>query len=653
MSKRVLIVDGNKLRKNRMSRMVSGFGYRVLEAAGGAEALQLSISERPDVVLVGSHFPDQDVDVFVRGIKRRLRDLELVVVVDEPWVIEELKHLAAGFVVRPLNRRLLEVALERAIERSALQRRIRNLPAEIARKVENQFCQRLETERFLVVKQIVDKLSTFIGQIARDVEGGVRYFNEMPYFVAIHDRHGQMLAANRSYRVLLGRRVGDDSWSVYEGQAGTADGSPVNRTIQTASVQQSREIIRYRSGAKVPVIVHTAPIYNNDGEVELVLEVSAGTQDVDQLRDELRRTQQRYQLLFDAVPCYVAGLDRHLRFTTGNRLFIEEFGDWTGASFRDVFLIDEDGFQTSPIHKTFRDGKSRHGEMLLTGPNSRRYNMLVWTSPMATPAGKLMQVLLIFLDITQIRDLQSNLASLGLMIGSISHSIKGVLTGLDAGVYLLNKGFSKGDHAQIKSGLDIVRHIAERIRKMVMDILFCAKERELQYERVDIRGFAEDLVHTVTPYFTGKDIELVCEIDSDLGMFEIDRGMLRSALVNVLENAADACAADAAEGDAQKRRVLLHIESNAEVVGILVQDHGIGMTSEQLKNLFTLFFSTKGSKGTGLGLFITDKIVRQHGGTITVDSAVGRGTRFGIMIPRCAPRSGQKNEANLFNGKDA
>jgi signal transduction histidine kinase len=136
-------------------------------------------------------------------------------------------------------------------------------------------------------------------------------------------------------------------------------------------------------------------------------------------------------------------------------------------------------------------------------------------------------------------------------------------------------------------------------------------------------------------------------------MFEIDRGMLRSALVNVLENAADACAADAAEGDAQKRRVLLHIESNAEVVGILVQDHGIGMTSEQLKNLFTLFFSTKGSKGTGLGLFITDKIVRQHGGTITVDSAVGRGTRFGIMIPRCAPRSGQKNEANLFNGKDA
>jgi signal transduction histidine kinase len=82
----------------------------------------------------------------------------------------------------------------------------------------------------------------------------------------------------------------------------------------------------------------------------------------------------------------------------------------------------------------------------------------------------------------------------------------------------------------------------------------------------------------------------------------------------------------------------LCVEANAETVGILVEDNGIGMTPEQLKSLFTLFFSTKGSKGTGLGLFITDKIVRQHGGTITVDSAVGRGSRFGIIIPRSRKR---------------
>jgi signal transduction histidine kinase len=407
----------------------------------------------------------------------------------------------------------------------------------------------------------------------------------------------------------------------------------VGRTLRTGNAQETRELVRYRSGALVPVIVHTAPIYDNDGEAELVLEVSAGTQDVEQLRHNLAGTQQRYQLLFDAVPCYVAVLDRSLRFTAANRFFIAEFGDKTGIAFLDVFSMDEETFAAYPIDQTLKGGKALHGELALTGPNGRHYNMLAWTSPMTTAAGKLLQVLLILLDITQIRELQSNLASLGLMIGSISHSIKGVLTGLDAGVYLLNKGFSKRDDEQIQSGLEIVRSMAERIRKMVMDILFCAKERELLRERIDIRAFAEDVAQTVQPFFRSKNVELACEFEPDLGCFEADAAMLRTAVINVLENAADACAA---EGSARAHRVKFHVEANAEVVGILVEDNGIGMSPEQVKNLFTVFFSTKGSKGTGLGLFITDKIVRQHGGTITVDSAVGRGARFGIMIPRKA-----------------
>jgi PAS domain S-box-containing protein len=633
MAKLVLIADGKAIRRRRLKTMVSGLGYAVAEAGSAAEALNIIASARPQVVLAGSAFPDRDVDGLVREVKRRARDVEILVLADEPWVIEDLKELAAGFLVKPLNPHLVDVLIARACERAAQRRRLRDLPHEVTRRVVQQVSERLETERFLTVKQIVDKLSTFIGQIARDVEGGVRYFNEIPYFVAIHDRRGRVLAANRSFRLLLGGQAGDASCLIYEGKAGAADDCPVGLTLRTGNAQESREVVRYRSGARVPVIVHTAPIYNNDGEVELVLEVSAGTQDVQQLRDDLVSTQQRYQLLFDAVPCYVAGLDRNLRFTTANRFFIEEFGDKTGVSFHDVFLIDEEAFAASPIEKTLKEGQANHGELALTGPNGRRYNMLVWTSPMTTAAGKLLQVLLVFLDITQIRELQSNLASLGLMIGSISHSIKGVLTGLDAGVYLLNKGFSKRDDAQIQSGLEIVRSMAERIRKMVMDILFCAKERELQRERIDIQAFAEDVVRTVQPLFSSKNVELTCDFERNLGFFEVDAAMLRSAIINVLENAVDACAAD---GSGKGHRVTIHVEANAEVVGILLEDNGIGMSPEQLKNLFTVFFSTKGSKGTGLGLFITDKIIRQHGGTITVDSAVGRGARFGIMIPRKA-----------------
>jgi PAS domain S-box-containing protein len=457
--------------------------------------------------------------------------------------------------------------------------------------------------------------------------------NEVPCFVAIHDRQSRVLAANRPYRALLGGQAGQGSWRVYDGPAGEPGGCPVSRSVRTSDAQQSREVLCYRSGAKVPVIVHTAPIYNDDGEVELVLEVSAGTQDIERLREDAQQTQQRYHLLFDAVPCYLAVLDRGMIFSANNRAFIHEFGNRIGTAFRDAFLLDDEEFRASPVHQTLRDARSRQGEMTLTGPNGRRYHLLVWTSPISTAAGKLMEVLLIFLDITQIRDLQSNLASLGLMIGSISHSIKGVLTGLDAGVYLLDKGFQKKDNDQVEIGLDLVRRMVSRIRKMILDILFCARERDPQRVTVTVQAFAEGVVEIVQPRFESHGIRLECDLKDVPASFEVDPDMLQAAVVNLLENAVDACVA---KGLYREPRAVFRIEAGDETVDIRVEDNGIGMSAEQLQNLFTVFFSTKGNRGTGLGLFLTDRIVRRHGGQISVESRPGHGSRFRLTLPRRA-----------------
>ena len=189
----VLIVDDSTSRRERLSRVATSAGYRALETASGHDALGLVASAEPGVVLVGGCVAGMEIDALVREIRRRFRDVELLVWAEEPWVVPELKHLAAGFIQPPLDDELVEVALERAFERRAQRRRLRELPREITRRVERRWAQRLETERLITVKQIVDKLSTFIGRIARDVEGGVRYVNEMPYFVAIHDRQGRVL----------------------------------------------------------------------------------------------------------------------------------------------------------------------------------------------------------------------------------------------------------------------------------------------------------------------------------------------------------------------------------------------------------------------------------------------------------------------------
>ena len=110
-------------------------------------------------------------------------------------------------------------------------------------------------------------------------------------------------------------------------------------------------------------------------------------------------------------------------------------------------------------------------------------------------------------------ELQDHLSSLGLMIGSISHGIKGLLTGLDGGMYLLDSGFSKENQDQIKEGWEVVKLMVERIRKLVLDILYYAKERDLNWEQVDAFSFAGDVALVVEPKTKEHEIDFIKNSD--------------------------------------------------------------------------------------------------------------------------------------------
>jgi len=112
-----------------------------------------------------------------------------------------------------------------------------------------------------------------------------------------------------------------------------------------------------------------------------------------------------------------------------------------------------------------------------------------------------------------------------------------------------------------------------------------------------------------------------------LGRFDVDKGILASALGNIIENAIDACTPG-------KGRVTFKVFGDAKQVAFRIADNGVGMDPETKEKLFTLFFSSKGSTGTGIGLFVANEIVDQHGGTIVVESEQGKGSVFTICIPR-------------------
>ncbi|MEJ2728509.1 MAG: HAMP domain-containing sensor histidine kinase, partial [Deltaproteobacteria bacterium] len=238
-------------------------------------------------------------------------------------------------------------------------------------------------------------------------------------------------------------------------------------------------------------------------------------------------------------------------------------------------------------------------------------------------------------------ELQDHLSSLGLMISSISHGIKGLLTGLDGGMYMLEQGFAKGNQGEIKEGWEVVKQMVERIRKMVLDILFYAKERDMRWERIDALSFAEGVAKVVEPKIKSAGIEFEKNFDLKIGELEINAGYVHSALLNILDNAADACARDDSK---QKHKITFEVKQDQDHIIFDIADNGIGMDDETREKIFTPFFSLKGEKGTGLGLFISNKIIQQHGGEIMVKSKWGQGTRFGVKIPKMQPESLTKSK---------
>ena len=240
-------------------------------------------------------------------------------------------------------------------------------------------------------------------------------------------------------------------------------------------------------------------------------------------------------------------------------------------------------------------------------------------------------------------ELKSHLSSLGLMIGSISHGIKGLMTGLDGGMYLLNSGISKNDQEITKEGFEVIKAIVGRIRSLVQDILFYSKERDLKCERIDTLSFADEVAVVIEQKLMNQNIEFVKDFDLRVGKCEVDASHLHSALINILENAVDACVRDKKD---EPHKIIFSVRKDKKDIIFEVWDNGVGMDRETRDRIFTPFFSSKGEKGTGLGLFISKKIIEQHGGNITVKSTEGKGALFRIRIPKMLRKS-----ANVINEK--
>lgn len=214
------------------------------------------------------------------------------------------------------------------------------------------------------------------------------------------------------------------------------------------------------------------------------------------------------------------------------------------------------------------------------------------------------------------------LATLGEGAASVAHEIKNVLIPVRGFLRRIREHCPVEDPAD--SYLRIVERESARLEEMTRSLLNFARQAPLTREEVDPGAFLEELKETISLHFRDRGIHLVCTQHDCGGPLLLDRERVRLAVVNVLQNALHA----SSEGS----QVRLEFRQDREAFHVVVEDEGAGIPEEHRDDLFRPFFTTK-PRGTGLGLAITMRVVKEHGGDITVESSRGKGTRVALRFP--------------------
>ena len=263
------------------------------------------------------------------------------------------------------------------------------------------------------------------------------------------------------------------------------------------------------------------------------------------------------------------------------------------------------------------------------------------------------------------------LAAIGQTVTTLSHHVKNILQGIRGGSYLIELGLTEHDETVVGKGWKIVEKNQNKISNLVMDMLTFSKQREPDLATANLNRVVGDVVELMHSRAEELQVELRWHPGEPMPDLVFDPEGLHRAVLNVITNALDAAGEDRAAGvrgqgsgvrgeadevrssppnsqlstlnsQPESGRVVVRTEYSAEksTVWITVEDNGPGIPVEEIDQLFSPFVSTKKSRGTGLGLPVSQKIMQEHGGRILVHSDPGSGSRFTLELPAVLPSSG-------------
>lgn len=234
------------------------------------------------------------------------------------------------------------------------------------------------------------------------------------------------------------------------------------------------------------------------------------------------------------------------------------------------------------------------------------------------------------------------LAAIGETVASLSHSIKNILQGLRGGADLVEMGLKKEDLKIANGGWAILQRNLTRIISLTMNMLAFSRQRRVEVELVRLGPLVEDCVQLLEGPAGAKQVALITDVDPEMPPVPLDQALIHQALMNLVSNAIDA--APAGDGAVTIKGLYRpapagHHHAHPEVE-IVVIDNGPGIPAAKQRWIFEPFNTTKGLKGTGLGLAVAKRVAEEHGGKLTLESTEGKGATFRIILPADAAATG-------------
>ncbi|MFH1436711.1 MAG: ATP-binding protein [Pseudomonadota bacterium] len=453
-------------------------------------------------------------------------------------------------------------------------------------------------------------------------------FEQVPCNIAIIDKNFTIVDHNKRFQEMFGYGIGKPCYQVYKKQNQRCAECIAAQTFTDGKVRVNDEIGMDCSGNPAYYLVHVEPIAGRSGEIPYIIEMS---QDI----TETKHLKREYHTLFEKVPCTITILNRDYRIVRGNKLMHETFGTADGQHCWEVFKRRSEKCEDCPAEKSFLDGGTYSSEHIGFDKDGEKTYYMVTTAPLSR-GGNTNHIMEMAVDLTRLRQVEvekteaERLAKVGETVASLSHGIKNILSGLEGGVYIFETGRSKDDQRRIDKGWKILNRNIKRISSVTHDLLSFSKRRIPKVIMVNPADLVSEVVELFLEAARKQGVELIADLPDEMTPAPFEPDGMRTCLDNLVSNAIDACRMSEKEACTVTVRC---IEDLGAIV-FEVDDNGCGIEEDKQNKVLADSFTTKGSKGTGLGLMVTRKITQEHGGRITFESTQGKGTCFKLVFPR-------------------